>query len=363
MPVIVTFDFPPAYGGIQRYSARLAESLSELGHAVAVVAPAQRGAAAFDKAINARVLRFGGRGRALQMLAALAQTLRARRRVGDRVTIAMSWFPAGLTAALLPRTMRGNLTILAHGSELAARPRSLRSRLMPAVFNRADHVVANSRYTAQRLRDLGIRRPVAVVPCGVDVADIAPARSSVPTIVFVGRLVPRKGCDRLIRCVARIRNDVSNVRLEIVGDGPDKARLQQLATESGVTENVEFLGTVSDTERDAAYARAWCFAMPARDERGDVEGFGIVYLEAAMAGLPVVGGKGSGAEDAIVDGVTGFVVDGNDEAAIADAVIALLSDPVRANAMGAAGRSRARSQYTWRHNAVSMAREIGLAVA
>ena len=272
----------------------------------------------------------------------------------------MSWFPAGLVGVAIPRRLRGRLAILVHGSELAARSGSFRKLLMHAVFKRADRIIANSRFTAKRVGECGLKGSVSIVPCGVDATKLSRTPAHVPTILFIGRLVARKGCDHLIDALPRVRRKLGDVRLEIIGNGPDKERLAALAAHLDVQQCVEFLGNVPDEQRSEALSRAWCFAMPARDEHGDVEGFGIVYLEAAMAGLPAIGGKGSGAEDAIVDGITGFLVDPNDQMAITDALIDLLSEPERARAMGDAGRERALSHYTWRHNAIAIAREIGL---
>jgi phosphatidylinositol alpha-1,6-mannosyltransferase len=176
--------------------------------------------------------------------------------------------------------------------------------------------------------------------------------------LFVGRLVARKGVDRLIDAIALLRD--RNVVLHIVGSGPQYDALVRKAHEAGVSDRVRFAGAVDDATRDAAFAEAWCFAMPSRREGGDIEGFGIVYLEAAMAGLAAIGGRNCGAEDAIDDGVTGLLVDGTDTAAIANAIESLIVDPPRADAMGQAGRERALRSFTWRHNAEAIARLAGL---
>jgi phosphatidyl-myo-inositol dimannoside synthase len=358
VPVLLTFDFPPEYGGIQRYVVRLADSLLDLGKRVAVVAPRQPGSASYDRSLRVPVRRFAGYARPIRMLCAMFETAKAYRIVADGWTIASSWFPAGFIAALLPRVLRGRLMILAHGSEVAARPGSLRERLLRWTLARADRVVANSRLTAARVRDYGIRDRLEIVPCGVDERIISRAPADVPTVLFVGRLVPRKGVDRLIEALPAIRDRLGNVRLEIVGSGPDRPRLERLAVQLGAGAEVQFLGSVDDAELDTAYARAWCFAMPSRAEGDDVEGFGIVYLEAAIASLAAVGGRGSGAEDAIVDGVTGLIVDGADREAIVQALLQLLSDPARARAMGQAGRERALAHFTWKSNAMTIARAL-----
>jgi phosphatidylinositol alpha-1,6-mannosyltransferase len=127
-----------------------------------------------------------------------------------------------------------------------------------------------------------------------------------------------------------------------------------------VDRHVSFLGDISDDQLRDAYARAWCFALPTRRVgTGDVEGFGIVYLEAAMAELPSVGGLNSGAEDAIADGKSGLLVDGSDPAAIASAIGYLLSDPDRARALGRFGRSRALTEFSWRLGARKIMQSLG----
>jgi phosphatidyl-myo-inositol dimannoside synthase len=341
MPVLFTFDYPPDYGGIQRYAARLASELPALGMRVCVLVPPRR------------MPRF------LRMAAGICALPFAYRAVADDWTCASSWYPAGLLAALLPHALRGNLLVLAHGTEIAARGGSLRDRLLRWTLARADRVIANSNVTATRVRAFGVNGQLAVIPCGVDPRNVEPARSDVPTILFVGRLVARKGVDRVIEALPYLRERFGRVRLEIIGDGPDRARLARIAADLQLDGAVKFFGAVNDAERDRAYARAWCFAMPVRAEGDDVEGFGIVYLEAAMAGLPSLGGRGSGAEDAILDGETGVIVDGGDTVAIREALAHLIGDPARAHTMGSNARERALRDFTWSSNARRIRQSIG----
>lgn len=337
----MTFDLPPRKGGIQRYAAALVRELRGLGWRTRVIAPP------------------GGRTRLGRVLTVAAALPGARRGLADRHTIATSWLP-GFGAALLPRRWRGTLTVLAHGTELDASPGSLRERLMRFTFRRAQHVVACSAFTAGLVRARGLAREVTVAPPGVDPLAVRPARAARPTVLFVGRLVVRKGVDTLLDALALLAARGVEAELEIVGDGPDRARLEARAAARGVAGRVRFHGALDDAARDAAYARAWCFAMPARAEGGDVEGFGIVYLEAATAGLPAIGSRGGGAQEAIVDGETGLLVEPGDAAGLADALALLLGDPARAAAMGAAGRARALAGYTWRATAERIARRLAL---
>jgi len=359
MPVVLTFDFPPERGGIQIYALRLAQELRALGHATTVIAPGGPGSRGFDATLGLDVVRFARLRGPLRVLAACVAFVRRRRAGSDAQTIALSWLP-GLAAAIVPARWRGTLTVLVHGTELDVRPGSLRDRAMRFVFARSQAVIANSHFVAARVRALGLSAEPAVVWPGVDVRAIERRPAAVPTIVFVGRLVARKGVDRLIDALAMLpRRDAV---LHVVGDGPERGALEALARQRGVAERVIFSGAVDDAARDRALAEAWCFAMPSRAEGGDVEGFGIAYLEAAMAGVPAIGGRGSGADEAIAHGETGLLVDGTDAIAVAAALARLLDDRAAAAAMGEAGRRRALASFTWRANAAAFARHLALPV-
>lgn len=350
MPLLLTFDYPPSRGGIQHYAGRLARELCALGFRTVVLAPAAPGDGDGDGdgAAAPALRRFRAARGPFRLLAAALHFWRWHRAAGDGHTIALSWLP-GAAAAIFPRRVRGTFTVIIHGLEIDVAPGSLRDRLMRLVFARADRVVAVSRFVAERASSLGLARDIEVACPGVDVRAGVRRPASNPTIVFVGRLIARKGVDRLIAAVRLLgRPDVT---LQIIGEGPQRPALEALARELGISEQVHFAGQVSDEVRDEALARAWCFAMPSRNEGGDIEGFGIAYLEAAMAGLPSIGGAGNGADDAIVHGETGLLVDGTDERAIAKAIATLIDDPARAAAMGRAARERAERNFSWRRTA------------
>jgi phosphatidylinositol alpha-1,6-mannosyltransferase len=174
-----------------------------------------------------------------------------------------------------------------------------------------------------------------------------------PVVVCVSRLVPRKGQDMLIRAMPAIRQRVPGTALVIVGGGPYRTALRRLADRFGVAEHVVFTDGVPGDELPAHHAMADVFAMPCRTRGAglDVEGLGIVYLEASASGVPVVAGRSGGAPESVVDGETGLVVDGGDVGAIAVAVGDLLADPDRAAQMGAAGRGWVVDNWQWRTKA------------
>ncbi len=170
-----------------------------------------------------------------------------------------------------------------------------------------------------------------------------------PTVVCLSRLVPRKGQDTLVTALPSIRRRVDGAALVIVGGGPYLETLRKLAHDCGVADHVTFTGGVATDELPAHHALADVFAMPCRTRGAgmDVEGLGIVFLEASAAGVPVIAGNSGGAPETVQHNKTGLVVDGRSVDRVADAVAELLIDRDRAVAMGAAGREWVTAQWRW----------------
>jgi phosphatidylinositol alpha-1,6-mannosyltransferase len=225
----------------------------------------------------------------------------------------------------------------------------------------ASRVLAVSRYTGRVIRTAvpeGI--PLSLLPPGVDTERFRPGvpgaeevrrRHGIgerPLVVCVSRLVRRKGQDVLIRAMPAIRRRVPDACLLLVGGGGDAARLRARAADA-VPGTVVLADEVPGDEVPAYHAAADVFAMPCRSRLGglEVEGFGIVYLEAAASRRPAVAGRSGGAPEAVVDGQTGLVVDGAHVGAVGEAVSALLADPGRSASMGKAGRARAEGEFAW----------------
>jgi phosphatidylinositol alpha-1,6-mannosyltransferase len=193
------------------------------------------------------------------------------------------------------------------------------------------------------------------LPSGVDTAVFHPGAGGAevraryglgdrPVVVCVSRLVPRKGQDVLIRALPAIQRRVPGAALLIVGGGPYLKKLQAMAGP-----DVVLTGSVPWQELPAHYDAGDVFAMPCRTRRAglEVEGLGIVFLEASATGLPVVAGRSGGSPDAVLEGETGYVVDGRSVSAVANAVAGLLADPARAAAMGARGRAWVEAEWRW----------------
>jgi phosphatidylinositol alpha-1,6-mannosyltransferase len=161
--------------------------------------------------------------------------------------------------------------------------------------------------------------------------------------------VPRKGQDTLIRSLPEIRRRVPETAVLIVGGGPYRKRLEQMVDDGGLRGNVIFAGSVPWADLPGYFDAGDVFAMPCRTRRGglDVEGLGIVYLEASATGLPVVAGDSGGAPDAVIDGETGYVVNGRSPAQVAERIADLLDNPAKAQELGRRGRDWIEQAWRW----------------
>ncbi|MEU0498383.1 glycosyltransferase family 4 protein [Mycobacterium sp. NPDC006124] len=364
--LLVTNDFPPRRGGIQSYLENLVTELVTTGeHTVTVYAPTWKGAEEYDRAAAFEIVRHP----TTLMIPEPSVARRMTRLVGDRGIDAV-WFGAAAPLAMLsPLARRAGATrVIAstHGHEVGWSMLPVARTALRRIGDDADVVTYISQYTRGRFSAaFGPHAALERLSPGVDVERFQPdsvARARMraryglgdrPVVVCVSRLVPRKGQDMLIRALPALRERVPGTRLVIVGGGPHLAELQRLTRTFGVVEDVVFTEGVPAEELPAHHAMADVFAMPCRT-RGhglDVEGLGIVYLEASAAGVPVVAGDSGGAPESVLDGTTGLVVDGWDVGSIGAAVGDLLADPDRAAEMGRAGRRWVVDEWQWRTKA------------
>jgi phosphatidyl-myo-inositol dimannoside synthase len=361
--LLVTNDFPPRRGGIQSYLEELVGQLVRAGaHTLTVYAPKWKGCDTYDGATAYEVVRHPG-----TLMLPVPQVATRMRRLIDRYDIDTVWFGAAAPLALMAPLARnagaGRVVASTHGHEVGWSMLPLARTALRRIGTDADVVTYVSRYTRGRFASaFGPAAALEHVPPGVDVDRFVPdevARAEMraryrlgerPVVVCVSRLVPRKGQDMLIRALPSIRHRVPGAALVIVGGGPYLTSLRRLAHSFGVAEHVVFTEGVPGDELPAHHAMADVFAMPCRTRGAglDVEGFGIVFLEASATGTPVVAGRSGGAPETVLDGETGLVVDGWDVGAIAASVSDLLADPDRAARMGAAGRQWVVDNWQWR---------------
>ncbi len=358
--LLVTNDFPPRTGGIQRYLFELASRIPD--GELAVYAPAWPGSSVFDAGLPFPVHRHP-----TSLMLPVPSVVRRAVQLARAHRADTVWFGAAAPLALLGPSLRrragvGRLLASSHGHEVGWSMLPGARQALRRIGRDADVITTVSRYTRARVASaFGARAALEPLPPGIDTERFRPdpgARAELrrrhglgaaPVITCVSRLVARKGQDVLVRALPLIRERVPATRLVLVGEGPDATRLRALAAACGVADEVVFTGAVPDAELPAHFALGDVFAMPCRTRgRGiDVEGLGIALLEAAAAGLPVVAGRSGGAPETVREGCTGHVVDGRDHAALADVLVALLAEPDRAAAMGAAGRDWMRTDWRW----------------
>jgi len=355
--LLVTNDFPPKVGGIQSYLWELWRRLP--ADDVAVHTTPHRDAAAFDADQAFAVTR----GREPWLLPTRSVVRRVERLAADHDAELVVWDPALPVGLAAPRLDRPYAVVL-HGAEVTVPGRLPGSRaLMRRVLRRASLVVCAGRYpAAEAERAAGCSLPTVVVPPGVDTGRFRPLdvaeRASVrgelglpvdaPLVVSVSRLVPRKGMDTLVRAAARLRKVVPDVVVAIAGSGRDRARLDGLVASTGAP--VRLLGRVPDELLPGLYGAGDVFSMLCRSRWGGLEqeGFGIVFVEAAAAGVPSVAGDSGGSAEAVADGETGLVVRRPDAPAlVADALAGLLADDDRRAEMGRNARRRAEAEFSY----------------
>ncbi|MDX6353455.1 MAG: phosphatidyl-myo-inositol dimannoside synthase [Streptomyces sp.] len=361
--LIVTNDFPPRPGGIQSFVHSMALRLDP-GQVVVYASSWKDGAevARFDAEQPFPVVR----DRTKMLLPTPRVTRKAAALLREHGCSSV-WFgaaaPLGLMAPALREAGARRLVGTTHGHEAGWAQLPASRQLLRRIGEGTDTLTYLGEYTRSRIAAALTPQAAArmvQLPPGVDEKTFHPASGGAvvrarlgladrPVVVCVSRLVPRKGQDTLILAMPRILREVPDAALLIVGGGPYRGELEKLARRTGVAAAVRFTGAVPWEELPAHYGAGDVFAMPCRTRRGglDVEGLGIVYLEASATGLPVIAGDSGGAPDAVLDGETGWVVAGGSPEQSAERVVTLLHDPELRRRMGERGRRWVEESWRW----------------
>jgi len=368
--LVVTNDFPPRQGGIQTFVAALLATRPP--ESLVVLASDHPGAAGHDAALPYEVVR-APTGMLLPTRGAAGTAARLAREHDCETAFFGAAAPLGLLAPGLRRAGVERLVGATHGHETGWVALPGARQAMRRIAGGLDVVTYISSYTRSRLAPaLGDRTELVQLSPGVDVdrftpaADGAPVREryglgDAPVVVCVSRLVPRKGQDVLVEGWSQVLARHPRARLLLVGSGPLEPALRRSIAARGLQGSVVLTGGVPPEQLPEHYAAGDVFAMPCRTRRGglDVEGLGMVFLEAAACGLPVVAGTSGGAPETVVAGVTGQVVDPRSPSAVAGVLADLLDDPARAREMGAAGRAWVEQRWSWSTIAGTFAAVLG----
>ena len=360
----ITNDFGPRAGGIETFIIGLIERMPK--NSVIVYTSSQKDSERFDRAWSENYGVEVIRDKSTILLPSF-RVGRAVRRIARERQITRAFFGAAAPLALLAQGLRRagvtRIVALTHGHEVWWAKLWPFSLAIHRIGAGTDHLTYLGNYTKSEIsRALSQSAQDAMVKIapGIDTNHFAPQSSSAAlrdelglthkkVIVSVGRLVHRKGQDTLIEALPEILTHIPDAHLLFIGEGPYKDYLVKRAAELQLSHAVTFIGRIQYADLPRYICVGDIFAMPSRSRLAglEVEGLGIVYLEASACGLAVIGGKSGGAPDAVLEAETGFSVDGTSPHEVADAAITLLQDPVLASGMGSRGRQWIIDEWQW----------------
>jgi len=317
----------------------------------------------FDSLQNYSIVRIepsSGAGRSSLMMGVEAFRIIVREKI-DRILCGVAYASA-IIAYLVTRLLRVPFAVYSHGEDVTCVKGSRKKAvLLSRALRAATVVMTNSNFSLREVRALGVREEKSTwLPPGIDIApytgckkeDVEDLRKRLqipdgPLLLTVARLAPRKGQDTVIRSLPKIHKQFPDLHYLIVGGG-DQAVLKALASETGVSDSVIFVDWVSDSDLPLLYHLCDIYVMVSRwdSETGEVEGFGMVYLEAGACEKPSIAGSAGGCGDAVENNVTGFVVDPESPEEVSEAVVKILSSSPLQQSMGKAGRERVERLFT-----------------
>ncbi|NGP76779.1 glycosyltransferase family 4 protein [Balneolaceae bacterium YR4-1] len=365
--LLVTQDFPPNTGGIETYSFELAKRFVTSVEFFAVIAPTHEDADAFDRKLSFPVYRIPVKNSLLPLVAPFCVIYFMFKNKFD-TAFHTQWQTSFASVLSRKAGYPKHIYVAAHARELLLRPfngdngwlseklHSIRKKL----FKSIDGFFPVSNYTASLLHNDGVpQSDTYVVGNGTDPEVFKPKNTATlaeeldignkKVILSICRLVPRKGLDLVVEAMQQIVLSNEDVTYLIGGTGPDEGRLRALVTDLGLNDHIRFLGRIPDEKMASYYSMADVFVMPAGNNPPDVEGFGIVFLEANACETVVIGSRTGGIPDAVIHGETGYLIENKNVEQLIDSLLKLLNNEELANQMGKKGRERILREATWDH--------------
>ncbi len=378
--LLITDKFVPERGGSQIIFGQTYRNLP--GHEVTVLTRAWPGAEAADAAYPHRIVRVPysrvPRLRSPLLWARLARSARdlCRAEGFDQIHCGQTVETGPAGTLLAQRLARPSLVHTFAEDVTTWMRHPLYTPMMRGALRRATLVTSICRYTLDYLAQLGVQRNrVRLQYPGVNPDEWRPTGGQAEirrrfglegkrVLVTVSRLIPRKGQDVVLQSLPQVLSAAPDAVYLIVGGGPEEARLRRLAEDLGVSKHVRWAGSIPHAAAVDYYHAADLFVMPNRRmPNGDIEGFGLVFLEANACGLPVIGGRSGGAVDAIAHGESGYLVEPTVVDDVATRLIELLRNREQAREMGRQGEARVRREFTWEHSGAALAATIEAAAA
>ncbi len=358
--LIVTFDPPENVGGVEGRAAAYTEELIKKGNAVELASFSSKSSFNYANFHGARLWRYPSQTKFVP---------KSFRRTANEITSAgidsifllsgaLTLF--GILLLLYARLTGRKTGIFLYGKDILETKRRPFERV--ALFLSqflARRIMVNSHFT-ESLLSSAFRKKMRILYPGIDPSALSQTRrpeiqdKKTRRILFVGRLVKRKGVDDLLVAFKALRNELPDAELEIVGDGPDLLRLQKLSKEMGLSEHVTFYGNLRGEALFERYRKADVFVMPSRRTKMDVEGFGTVFLEAGLFGKPSIGTKSGGIPEALLDNETGLLIEEGDVRALKVSMERLLEGEALRSRLGGRARERVLANFTWEESTNSL---------
>lgn len=336
---LLTLDFPPSVGGVQQYLYELCRRIGR-HHSLTAIVPGGNPEPFQEEPFHISPVSSSKPWHFARVLATLRPHLTIIGHAHPRLL---------LPAAILSR---GRYITITYGNDFEAAQLRWHAPFFNRLLSGSNPLITISDANARRLRKLGLQKPQVILP-GTDPNFFTPPsrpRAEPPILLTVSRLISRKGVDTVLKALPSLLNLTPDLQYWIVGDGPERSSLEQLAHNLQISENVRFfLGPFASEELPEFYRRASIYVMTTREEYevGSVEGFGIVYLEASASGLPVVAARAGGAVEAVRDRETGLLVPPDDPSALAQTLTRLIRDGALRQRLGRAGRRWVEQEMNW----------------
>ena len=360
--LIVTIDFPPILGGIASYLSGVARNLPK--DKTIVLAPALDNSEEFDREEGYKIYRRNLVSKSFflwpKWLPLIYHIFKIARKEKVEVILVGQVLPVGTAVFFLKKIFEIPYIISCHGMDILTAKKSFRKkRLMNKILEQSEKIISNSNFTKNELNKLGVqsKKIEILYPCvpkrinlKEDFLENVSRKYNLENkkiILTTGRLVKRKGHDKVIESLPKILEQFSDAKYIIVGDGPERENLENQVKNLNLGSHVIFTGKVGDLELAAFYQLCDLFITVSRQIEGDVEGFGTVYLEANLYGKPAIAGNSGGAGEAVIDGLNGLLVDPESIDEISKGIIKLLSDRDLTNQLGRQGKERVEKEFMW----------------
>ncbi|MBU0707244.1 glycosyltransferase family 4 protein [Patescibacteria group bacterium] len=362
--LLATLDYLPKHGGVERYYHNIVSRLPPQD--IAVLTQPYSGGNDFDLKQDYKIIRKKLLTHWPIIWPKWANMIPYLKSYIDQNKVEViqvgQVLPVGNAVYYLQKLKKIPYIVYTHGMDITIpQAQASKKRIMQKVLQQARYIVANSSFTKDELLTLGLPDDkIKIITPGCDLIGDTPDTARVEklrqkyslaekkVLLTIGRLEKRKGHDMVISALNEIKDKHSNIVYLIVGQGQYENELRSLVEKYQLTNQVIFTGSINDEDRSAYYQLCDIFIMPVRElSDRDVEGFGIVYIEANAMGKPVIGGRSGGVRDAIIDGETGLMVNPNDERDIAKAIEKLINNNELAQRLGTKGRVRAENDFKW----------------